>query len=275
MKWARRALLLAVLAWGAWVLLTERLATTCHDEATDAGAVEVCSPLGATSPAVLLYLLVVALLLLPELSEIEIAGLVTLKRQIEQATGEAEKALTEVRELRQTMMLTNTIRNSSTVNNYLGPERAAETGAVLSDVNADAETGSEPPGAAAQWAFQAGVMGLLVLFPDSDMPRALVGYLREDDELRVQFAVPESFDDRELRSWLPGIGTVTGPVVGDVEGARFAAAPVVDDNGQALGVLAVVADPATGSLETLGITTELAAEAYARLLIDLLGESTR
>lgn len=61
--------------------------TQCRDVVAESAVVQICEPLAVSSPLVLLVALIVALLLMPELSELELAGLVKLRARVARARG--------------------------------------------------------------------------------------------------------------------------------------------------------------------------------------------
>ena len=61
--WGRRVLLFAMLAWGVWTLLHDGVPKVCHGAVAETVVMQVCEPMSATDPRVLLFLLLVILLL--------------------------------------------------------------------------------------------------------------------------------------------------------------------------------------------------------------------
>ncbi len=179
--WLSRALILVVLAWSAYMLLFEQ-PERCRDELTEAGvAVEVCAPLESTAPEVLLGLLVIGLLLLPELTELEVGGVVTLRRAVAEARGEATQARAEAAEARlvstqlaaqvSSQLTANPTAvagaaSNTTINNYLQARETAEAQQQLT-------SGTTPPaavpvmptlGESTLVAFTAGLTGLAAAY---------------------------------------------------------------------------------------------------------------
>jgi hypothetical protein len=111
--------LFAAIAVGLVVLAVVRSyafddARVCRDMvASDTGIVEVCGPVGLEDvPALGVLLLVGVLLLLPDMSEVSIPGLVTLKRAVEEQAKQTEALTREIATIALNM------RQDTTVNVY-------------------------------------------------------------------------------------------------------------------------------------------------------------
>jgi hypothetical protein len=113
--------LLAVVAIGVLVLVIARSYAYTNDDvkvcrdvaASDKGKVNVCGPVGLEDvPAIGVLLLVGVLLLLPDMSEVSIPGLVTLKRAVEEQSKQTKALSNEVATLALSM------RQDTTVNVY-------------------------------------------------------------------------------------------------------------------------------------------------------------
>ncbi len=279
----------------------------CRDELTEAGvAVEVSAPLESTSPEVLLGLLVIGLLLLPELTELEVGGVVTLRRAVAEARGEATQARAEAAEARlvstqlaaqvSSQLTANPTAvagaaSNTTINNYLQARETAEAQQQLT-------SGTTPPaavpvmptlGESTLVAFTAGLTGLAAALPtpgegvgvsvvgltltaDRDTLEATHNPFEVADDL-VEYA-EQLLNDREL---LPGY--VVTALVPEGDAVVTATLALVGEN-QVVGGLAAVLQPTpprTDStkddpLVALAAGVRVAAGAYAQLLVGLLGE---
>jgi hypothetical protein len=294
-RWVRRGLLVLLLAWGAWQLL-DGPPRVCHEEVAATAVVQVCEPIPATDARALMFLLVAGLLLLPELSELEIAGLVTLRRKVDEAQADAAQARREVAQLSARLTAAaaaTSMGNQTTLNFY---DRAQETGQALEEAEADRvvvdgpgdtpPAAQEPAGAFAAAAFQAGLLGLTQFLPAWASSAEVIGFtLAEDGTYEPTYVVGDPGDQLvETVSRLVNEQLETTLI--DVNPRRWlAAAKAVDDAGGRVGALAVlVRDPdlppgpdgAVGGgpeqFEELAAAVEVMAGSYARLLIDLLGE---
>jgi hypothetical protein len=126
---ARRLLAVAAITFVVVVVLRSYTfddARVCREQAaSDNGIVEVCGPVGLEDvPTLGVMLLVGVLLLLPDMSEVGIPGLVTLKRAIEEQSKQTASLSREVAAL--------TMRQDTTVNIY-GPAKLDD---ALADVAA-------------------------------------------------------------------------------------------------------------------------------------------
>lgn len=298
-EWAvlviRRALIVVLLV-GSAVLLVNGHAQQCRDAAVGdtSETITLCEPLTATSPEVLLVLLLVGLLLLPELSELEIAGVLTLKRAVEQAQSDAGEAKAEATEAKQALTQVaaqvsqlQAVQKQSvsvTVTN-----QAAETAQAHQQLNADggAAAGAPVPtvGESSLVAFNAGLSGLADLLPPlaEGVGVSVVGLTLTEDGKAVEATQnPFGVDDptvelieRLLNDVEPG-QTITGFGVN----ALVLGALALTEAGEVVGGLAAVLQPpppvdsmGEDPLEPLDVRVRIAAAAYAQLLTDLLGES--
>ncbi len=171
--WARRVALGVWLVWGTWRLyVAGGFPQECHQEAVNDVVTRMCQDVPATDARVLLYLLVVAVLLLPEVTEIEIPGLVRVKRELDKVHGEVEQtksAVAQVRDLVQLSMIQFSARQTSTQtqsnawNVVLPGGGAGAVAQVQEDLNSDDTTpltDEEWEGGARELAFRAAFTGL-------------------------------------------------------------------------------------------------------------------
>ena len=302
-----RRLVLAVFLIGGPVTLLLAQPQRCYDQVAGDVVLETCEPLPVQSPLVLGYLLLVGALLLPEVAELEVAGVFKLRRQIAEARAEAAEAKEAVLRLTAENRAVALARGgdatggTSTVLVNIG--RDVATAAALSDARDEPSLGQplleelepvwEDTGEAALVAFRAGMLGLPGILP--------APYGDPADVRVVGFTIGESGDQFELTHDPSGIGEglaarVLGllnedwPPQGSVralgsDGWIFTA-PATDAQRRLVGALAAVLPPpphpevaafsdedgGPDLVEQFAAMVEVAAEAYARLLIDLLGE---
>jgi hypothetical protein len=300
-RWVTRILIVSVLAGSAYLLLFEN-PQRCGQQLSDAGqAVRVCAPLEVTSPQALLVLLVIGLLLLPELAEIEIGGVLTLRRAVAEAKGEATQARTEAAEARlasaqlaaQVTQLTahtaSAAAATSTTNIYL--EQARQTAEAQAQLQS--EVPSQPsaavtttPGQSSLVAFTAGLVGLAHSLPrlDEGVGVAVVGTTLTEDGLALE-ATHDPFDVEQhllelAERLLNGTDLRPGEVVAAFEPGALVVASLAAIDGEVVGGLAAVLRPRPSVEATAGdqhldefyAAVRIAAGAYAQLLVDLLGE---
>lgn len=301
-KWIRRAALAGLVVWGAWELLVDGLPRVCGEELYEDDPVRVCEDMGLTDPRVAMFLLTAGLLLLPDLSELEVAGVVRLHRKVDEARQEVAELTGELYSIRNQVSTWAASRaaalsqaTGNVTNNYLGPPAAA-TGAAKQDLESGDTTVLEPDeedGAFGLLAFNAGMQGLLQSLPNHGAGAVLVGMtFDEGEDLTVQTEVgDDDFDPalaglllRQARDLPRNVHTV-----GDGN-LWLITAPARTNSGQvgAVGVAVPeeptddtdwLADWADWDTETSDVraarvtaATELIAGAYARMLVALLGE---
>lgn len=292
-KVARRVALAAVVVgtlvwlagWGVPDVCSQQLPTASSTP------VEVCQPMSATDPRALLLLLVVGLLLLPELTELELGGVIKVRRQLDEVKGEASELKNEMAHIRTQVLTAATAAaaanaNASVVTNVY-PERTTDVGRALTEVDGDGDGDfdeGELQGAYAVVAFDAGFYGLTRYLSDGMAPAVVAGYaFNEDDELELYSLVTHGDGAQELATAqraaaVPDLSGIY--YVGTKASGYVLTAPACDDEGLVVGALSV---RLPGSAETLDEaddedtvgTVELMANAYARLLIDILGEKPR
>lgn len=296
-KWIRRAVLLGALVWACYLLLFHGVPTVCHQELNDAGtAVRVCGPMEAHDPRVFLYLLVVGVLAFPELSELEIAGLLTIKRRLDEAKAEATELKRDLGDIRTQAFaaVTAAISAKQQVDVTVNVDRSEQTGQALNEA-AGAGDGvldeTETLGAYAQLALEAVVAGLPDQLSDSLGPNASIqGFTFGDDEdLELSFVASRSgaassLDElRETDHFV--VPKVDGVYIYPRSGHWIATAPAREDDRNVVGGIAVVAvaeefHAGPGPL-TSDEMNDFAAQAvivggiFGRALIDLAGEVPR
>ena len=87
-RWLSGGAAVALIVWGAYMLMWDQVGLVCHQEIAEAAdgttprdqVVQVCEPMALTDPRVGLFLLIVLLLLTPFFAEIEVPGILRVKR---------------------------------------------------------------------------------------------------------------------------------------------------------------------------------------------------
>jgi hypothetical protein len=284
---------IALVVWGSYMLLWGHVPKVCHDELANIDntapkdlVVQVCEPMSATDPRVFLFLIALLLLLVPFFSEIEIPGILRVKRDIRQAEQDLETLRTSIG-IAQTQISHLTSSASATSNTEVNvyPDRARESGKGLTDYESADEIVEPTRGAYAQAAFNAAVLGLPQMLSGWAEDASLVGFTIKEDgtysdpqvhygDVGDEAAAQAHMLLSEHPTGAKLTRTVTGVVV---------TSPARDDDGAIVGGLAVIVER-PGSSRFPGtmsdITSTLAdvqaiARTYARLLIDLLGETGR
>ena len=289
-----RRLVLAIFVVGVLVWFTGwGLPQVCSQQLPDGSAtpVKVCEAMSATDPRALLFLLVVGALVLPDLAELEVGGVLKVRRQLDDVKGEASELKNELAHVRTQVMTAAAAAASShskasveTYNVY--PGRRADVGSALVEVagagDGDFDDGEEL-GAYAAIAFESGFYGLPRYLSDEMTPAAVAGYVFDDDELTLYSVATrggEAADALEQAQRSATAPNLTG--VFFELGSHFyeVTAPACDDRGLVVGAIAVRMPATAGTLDddddqdTVG-TVELMANTYARLLIDVMGEKPR
>lgn len=237
--------------------------------------------MGATDLRVLLFVLLLVVLLLPEMSEVEIGGVLSLKRQVDQAAADAKIAREEAASLRATMTLLSS-NISANVNNVQGSavniQLAATSGLSVQEAAQRQVPDVDPRSEAAQYALQAGSAGLGDLISSDVVLRGLVTYTRTSRGTMLASGVtPSDFDPTQLNEWVESLPHERGAFVEVDDG--FGCSFVYDDQKRLLGAVAAQGvlvgpdgQPDEEAETLLAGGLELAAVAYARLLIDLVHE---
>ena len=301
--WMRRlcgGTAVALIVWGAYMLLWDQVDLVCHQEIAEAAdgttprdqVVQVCEPMALTDPRVGLFLLVVLLLLAPFFAEIEVPGILRVKRQLREAEQDVDGLRHSIALTQQQVALVSAASARSSarsspkqeVNVYT--ERPQESGAGLSAAQESPASDVEPSeGAYAQVAFNAGVLGLPLLLPDWGREAKLIGFVVAADGSLAISQVSEDVPAPAIERALVLVNAdVTEPKV-DIEESWIVTAPALDHDGAVVGALAAiiewdqaVPDGTSGGpdeLDEMVAEVTAAAGAYARLLIDLLGETGR
>lgn len=300
--WVTRGLIVVVLAGAAYLLLVEK-PERCGDQLTDDGqTVEVCAPIEATSPEALLVVLVIGLLLLPELTELEVGGVVTLRRAVAEAKGQATQARAEAAEARlasarlearveATLTANPTATANPTVYNIFQAQQTAEAQQELAGAAGRGRADGAPVvptlGESSLVAFTAGLVGLAAHLPRMDenvevsvVGLTLAGNRQELEATHNPFDVPDRVVSR-AEQLLNDPDMRPGDMVTAMEPAALLVVTLALVGGEeVVGGLAAVLQPApavvdvTGDdpLDELAAAVRVAAGGYAQLLVDLLGE---
>lgn len=292
-KWVRRAILLVVLVWACWLLLWNGVPTVCQQEVTDAGTlVKVCGPMAANDPRVFVFLLIFGVLAFPELSEIEIAGLLTVKRRLDEAKAEATELKRDLGEIRTQAFAAVSAAVSAKQQVIVNLDRSEQIAQALDETVGDGDgvlDETETVGAYAQLALEAVVAGLPDQLSDALGPSVCIqGFTFADgDDLELSFVssrsrAPGTLDElREAEHFM--VPKLDGTYVYHRAGHCIATAPARGGDSTVVGAVAVVAvdaEFATGRTPRPG-DEEFAAQAivvggiFGRALIDLAGEVPR
>ncbi len=290
LRWSLVALLLvgAVIAWLVGP------PEVCREAVAGSQVVTICEPISVASPVVLLGLLLIGLLLVPDLAEVQIAGVLGLRRDVEEARAALAVTQRQVAEM-QVASIASSRADAESVAEveshvHVHVERQAETAAAVQAARAGGptEVSRTGPGGYALAALHAGMLGLAGFFPAWCGPVQVLG-LSEDPEqgwvvTHDWFGVRSRFAERAVRLMRePGEAVAV-----DIDDEAWVAGCLAtDDDGRVVGALAVVLDPqlptpqsgdldlAQDRMESLAAAVETAARTYARLLVDLLGERGR
>lgn len=279
-----------LLIWGAYMLLAGKVPQVCREEIASSDTaqtpddlvVRVCEPMAATDPRVFLFLLVVFLLLLPFFSEVEVAGLFRVKRQLAQAQDEVEglresvrTAQAQVATLAATVTATTTSTATNQTNVLLVDPRGVESAQTQQTVLAGNDEVPFTEGTFAQTAFKGGLIGLQSLFPAERTPYALIFFTWGDVELELSQAVGDV--NLDLSTAAHRLAHPTEASASIQAHGLLVTAPALNDDGSTVGaVVAAFRDQTLLSdHEPLFADVENVASAYARLLVDLLGETGR
>lgn len=282
-KVARRIALGLLLVF-AVAVLRHGPPTVCQDAVAAAGKVRLCGPMGVADVRVALFALVLAMVLLGEVSELRIGGLVTVKARVAEAKVAAAEAERTLAEIRLVTSLSSSSAATATTNVFFG-DRPVATAAALDRVRrAEAPTGGaavEPPVASdeapaeiAVAAFGVGFLGLRSVLPDWAADAAVIGYTRTTEGDLALHAASRATDE-EIAASRERVAELDAALF-DARGGRWlAAVEAVDDAGERIGALAVLVAPSsggTGRKKELAAALDVAAAIYARMLVDLLGE---
>lgn len=282
----------ALLVAGAAVALAAGLIPhTCQDAVAESSVVQVCSALSMTDPRVLLFLLIVLILLLPDLSEVELGGVLRLRRTVDETREEARELRRELVSIRSDASATA----RSELKQTFHFNRPAQTGDWIADRESDGAELVDPGeelGAYAMNAFRAGLAGLMELLEIGGAEATAVGFtlrpLRGMEATHTLGSLPPDLGEEVLAaldrdSTSPGEGVVFIETSVGVVAFAFAFADAGEPipASQLIGGLAIPLPPDFGDsghgapddrAAAFAAAVEAAAGAYARLLVDLLGE---
>jgi hypothetical protein len=297
LKWGGVIAAGLLVAWAAYMLLSDSVPPVCHDEVTSSETaakpadlvVSVCEPIGVTDPRALLFLLVVFLLLMPFFSEIEVAGLFRVKKQVEEAEKDVaglrdtvRTAEAQVATLMASVAATASSQSSSEskVEYHHHDHRGAESGEVQQLAAGGSDEVDTSVGAYAQAAFNAGLVGLESLLV-MRTPEAMLYFTVSDSGVyelsqRAGAELPDAVlnhaldlvNTDQLSSFADTVGdylVVTGPAI----------EPGFTVIGAVAAVFAGATMPEQSELRALFADVSTVAGAYGRLLADLLGETSR
>lgn len=286
----RRLALIVLVVGTAAYLLRCGVPTVSTEELHNGVPVTVDSPMSITDVRVFAFLAVAALLAVPDLSELDIAGLVSVKRKVQELREETTELKDEARALQatlqqvQTQALSNR-NNLSVTNTFPGAQEA--TASALDPTSS--EEGSLPEvvedGAMRQLAFEAafnGLPNLLRALPDSSQVVGCTfdsqGKLTPTHSTGAEY-VTDLGDLADLVEW--GGVSLKGGYLGEYQ--VLTAPAEIADNG-VTGALVVIfpANSWSATVQTIMTTvddmmtsTVIAATAYGLYLADLLGETPR
>lgn len=278
-----------LIVWASAMLLWDRVPTTCHDEISSTEAakapaelvVQVCEPMAATDPRVVLFLLVILLLLLPWFSEVEVAGLFSVKKQVEDARKEVDGLRESVRtaQAQVATLSATTIAQQvqqTKVEVQLHDHRREDSAETQEHALAGRPPDEVTAGAFAQVALTAALEGLHTLFPEECIPVGMVFFTWDETTLEQYGTVGDVDDDLQAVAYLMANTKKPKSWAHREPSGFLVLADATDDDGSSVGVVvfafrqdqwehhvAVFAD------------VEVVAKAYARLLVDLVHETGR
>lgn len=291
LKPLRRLALLAALAWAGYMVLFVE-PSQCKDAVADATVVEICEPVPVTSVQVLFVAVVVGLLVLPEVNELEIAGLIKLRTRVAQAEAEVAEVRAQLAQFEASaaaQAVSGSLAASTTQINLHLAERQRATGLATQSLIGDpssftgaAEEVVEEVGEPAVRAVTAGLLGLAQTIPEFDGEVAVVGYtFAEDGEhLEPTHDVFGAQPDLLLQATALANDDALwdGALLAQTADSWIIAAPSFTADEEPVGALAATLTPTVDAPgdedppEEVIAAVEVAAETYARLLVDLLGE---
>lgn len=297
-KYAGGVFAAGLLGWGGFVLLAGRVPQVCHDEVVSSGSgraaedlvVRLCEPMSAGDPRVLLFLLVLVLCLLPLFSEIEVAGLFRVRKQVEEAERDVRDLRESVRTAQsQVATLTSAAAASaaaranseSRVEYHHHDHRGEASGEVQRQVLSGSPRVGVSAGAYAQAAFTAGLVGLETLLVLREPEVLMFFTVADDGTYELSQSVGDGENPEVLAAALTAVNADPGGTsAGWVGEQLLVTAPALDDASLPVGAVAAVfgqGGPALHAQEIPGLLADVSnvAGAYARLLVDLLGEAGR
>ena len=279
LRWARRLLVLLLVAWAMWLLWRQGVPTSCRQAVAGSNVVSVCSPMATTDPRAVLFVVAIGLLLLPDVKELEVAGLFTLRRRVDEVKQDAYELKQELASIRSEANA-NAVAHNQTIFNV--DTRQEQTGRALAEVEGGDGVFDEDEevGAYAQLAFEAGLFGLTTLLPANADDVRLIGYTVGDDgRLEPTFSTGdgtavEQVDLNNLTD-LVNRKSPREPTIAILPGT-YAVFDFAELDEGLVGALAVVITgdlvEDTDLLNSLASAVAVAAGAYGQLLTDLLGE---
>ena len=278
--WARRLGLAGVLLWAAWLVLVRDLPRTCREELHEGKAVELCGQLTLTDPRVVIVAVIVGLLLIPEVAELELFGVLKLRREVEQQVGEVQRQVQALATTVNTVVATTSAATASPHQTVVVNPREEQVDEAIRDAQTEDPrdiTDDEETGAFAIAAFKAGFLGLRLTLPAWGHGARLVGFRRDEAALVYLAEAPsDAVPDRllaEVTALVNEVGSGTVRVgMGDlVVYAQQAAVPGRSSPG-ALAVIVDAADVEQVEDAEVGAQVDLLTGAYSVLLLDVLGQ---
>jgi hypothetical protein len=295
--WAIARRVAAAIWLGLGVLaVASGLPRVCRTEVAGTAAVETCTPMGVTDAPVVMYVLVLAALVFFEISEVQINGLVTLKRQITEAKTEASEAKGEAAQTRTELAQ---IRNAISVRSEVAANAIASPVLTVNHGPTDAQieqifrttlallpgrpTLPSPEGAQPAVVFKAAFRGLASQLPVWAQDAIVIGTVPTDDGAGwVTQSVAPTEDLGDVEQWTTNVlaALQSEPAVEELDDdVVVVAAPAYGpiDPDVRVGALVVVARPPEG----VDVDDELVpqvvnlATAYGYMLVALLGEGVR
>lgn len=282
------------------MLLWGRVDDVCRGQVADnSSVVQVCEPISLTDPRLVWVLLAVLLLLMPDLSEIELGGVLSLKRIVQEVKADNDELRGAVAELRVTTA--QIASQQQQVNIHLETATLPEAVATFQSDVVAGETGplttAEETGAYATLAFSSALAGFVSeLFPAWEDEVTLIGwvlgengtfeptYLLDPQPASVVEEVAEELDPTAVAGSPVAVSfhdggvvvtayAVTDPTFGLGEKLVGALSVVLNDEELGNGLVGDTATPqGPPDLVTLAAGAEAAAGAYALLLLRVLGE---
>ncbi|MGL5817992.1 MAG: hypothetical protein ACRCYR_10540 [Phycicoccus sp.] len=270
---ARRLLVVLLVAAAGMAFVVTGVPEVCQDAAVGGRVTEVCEPMAPTDPRALLYLLVLGLLLLPEVNEVEVAGVLAVRHRLDEVRDEALELRAELAHIR-TQAAAVSLATASSRNHIVIDNR--QRAAWLADGSA-----GPPPGhalldeaALAESALRIGLAGLPSVLPVDSGPATFVGFTTGATGCLEPTHVTGDVGDA-LVAWMtdavnesPASSGVID--VGRPEVVAFAHSTLTGGPRCALAVvLAEPVVPAGVWFDDLLAAVGVAARAYARLVADL------
>lgn len=280
LKVARRVAIVVLLLCAAVALLGGP-PIVCQDAVAGASSVRLCGPMAIGDVRVVLFAVVLAVLLLGEVSELQIGGVVTVKARVAEAKAAAAEAERTLAEVRLVTHLSSSSAATATTNVFVG-DRTEATADALDRVRrgeppargVSAEPPTAAPGAFAVAAFGAGFLGLRSVLPEWAAEAAVIGYtLTAEGGLALHAASHAT--DHDIAACTEHVADLARALFDAGDGRWLAAVEATDDAGSRIGALGVLVTPpstATARKKEFAAAVDVAGAVYSRLLVDLLGE---